>query len=67
MIQETVYVAINKNDEVQWVKGSSRKTRYFRTSRYLAKAIAYHNRYHPDDEWKMRLCRLEEVPDPDWV
>ena len=67
MIEESVYVAVNKDDEVQWVKGSSRKTRYFRTSRYLAGAIEYHNKYHPDDEWRMAICNLVEVEPPDWV
>ena len=67
MINETVYVAINKDDEVQWVHGSSAKTRYFRTSKYLARAIDYHNKCYPDDQWQMRLCRLEEVAPPDWI
>ena len=49
MIKETVYVAINKYDEIQWVRGSSRRTRYFKTDRYLKGAVEYHNEYHPED------------------
>lgn len=39
MIREYMYVAINHNDEIQWVKGSSSKTRYFRTDKYLKKRL----------------------------
>jgi hypothetical protein len=64
MIRETIYVAINKNDEIQWVIGSSSKTRYFRTNKYLTKAVDYHNECHPDDIWKVRRCLIvEDVPD----
>ena len=63
MIKETIYVAINRKDEIQWVRGSSTKTRYFRTNKYLKKAVDYHNKYHPEDIWKVRKCViLEEVP-----
>lgn len=60
MIKETVYVAINKNDEIQWVEGSSSKTRWFRTNKYLTKAVEYHNRNYPDDKWKVRKCMIVE-------
>ena len=64
MIRETIYVAINHNDEIQWVQGSSKKTRYFRTNKYVNKAVDYHNEYHPDDIWKVRKCLIvEDVPD----
>lgn len=68
MIIERVFVAINDKNEVQWVTGSSQKTRYFKTDKYLSRAIRYHNRYHPDDRWKMAECRLDivatfDVPD----
>ena len=56
MIKENIYVAINKNDEIQWVCGSSKKTRYFRTDKYLKGAVEYHNKYHPDDVWKVKKC-----------
>lgn len=61
MIKETIYVAINKDDEIQWVRGSSSKTRYFRTDKYLKKAVEYHNRVYPDDIWKIRECVILEV------
>lgn len=59
MIYETVYVAVNKNNEVQWVLGSSSKTRYFKTTKYLKQAVDYHNKYHPEDEWKIAECYLQ--------
>ena len=63
MIKETIYVAINHKDEIQWVRGSSKKTRYFKTDRYLKGAVEYHNKYHPDDIWKIRKCViLEDEP-----
>lgn len=63
MIKENIYVAINHNDEIQWVKGSSSKTRYFRTDKYLKGAVEYHNKYHPEDMWKIRKCViLEDEP-----
>lgn len=66
MIKETIYVAINQKDEIQWVRGSSKKTRYFKTDRYLKGAVEYHNKYHPDDIWKIRKCViLEDEPQTD--
>lgn len=63
MIKENIYVAVNRNDEIQWVRGSSKKTRYFKTDRYLKGAVEYHNKYHPDDIWKVRKCViLEDEP-----
>ena len=60
MIKENIYVAINRNDEIQCIKGSSSKTRYFRTDRYLKVAVEYHNKYHPEDIWKVRKCVIVE-------
>lgn len=60
MIKENIYVVINKDDEIQWVKGSSAKTRYFRTDKYLKGAVEYHNKYHSDDIWKIRKCVILE-------
>ncbi len=61
MIKENIFVAINCNDEIQWVKGSSSKTRYFRIDKYLKSAVEYHNKYHPEDMWKVRKCVILEV------
>ena len=64
MIRETIYVAINKNDEIQWIEGSSKKTRYFRTDKYVNKAVDYHNKLYPEDIWKVRRCLIvEDAPD----
>ena len=46
---EYVYCAVDKNDDIQWVLGSSKKTRYFRTTRYLNNAVKYHNKYYNED------------------
>ena len=61
MIKENIYVAINHNDKIQWVKGSSSKTRYFRTDKYLKGVVEHHNKYHPEDIWKVRKCVILEV------
>ena len=61
MVIERVFVAINDKNEVQWVTGSSQKTRYFKTDKYLSRAIRYHNRDYPDDRWKIAECRLHLV------
>lgn len=60
MIKEKVFVAINDKDEVQWVQGSSQKTRYFKTDRYLKQAVKYHNTYHTD-KWRIAECKLSKV------
>ena len=61
MIKENIFVAVNQNEEIQWVKGSSSKTRYFRTDKYLKGAVEYHNKYHPEDMWEVRKCVILEV------
>lgn len=63
MIKENIYVAINHNDEIQWVTGSSSKTRYFRTDKYLKRAVKFHNTAHPEDIWKIRKCIILEDSD----
>ena len=65
-VNEKICCAINNQDEIQWVAGSSSKTRYFKTDRYLKTAVSYHNKYHPDDPWRvakfMLLCvEVEEL------
>lgn len=58
---EYVYCAVNDRDEIQWVTGSSSKTRYFKTDRYLKKAVEYHNTWHGDDIWRVAKFALSEV------
>jgi hypothetical protein len=60
MIEENIYVAVNHNGEIQWVKGSSSKTRYFRTDKYLKGAVERHNKYYPEDKWEVRRCLIVE-------
>lgn len=61
MKTEYVYCAVNSNGEIQWVEGSSKRTRYFRTDRYLPMYVEYHNYSHADDPWKMQKFVLMEV------
>ena len=60
-MNEYVYCAVNTENEIQWVIGSSNKTRYFKTFKYLARAVAYHNQYHTDDQWRIAKFKLVEV------
>lgn len=55
---ESIYCAINQNNEIQWVLGSSKRTRYYKTDNYLKGAVAYHNKYHPNDPWRVAKFRL---------
>lgn len=61
MGNECIYCAVNADDEIQWVWGSSKKTRYFKTDRYVKQAVAYHNQYHPSDQWRVAKFKLTEV------
>ena len=58
---EYVYCAVNDRDEIQWVKGSSRQTMYFRTDKYLKKAVERHNTLYGDDIWRIAKFALKEV------
>ena len=59
---EYIYCAVDENDQIVWVKGSSSKTRYFKTRHYLDKAVEYHNKCNPDDPWRIaRFALIEEV------
>jgi len=62
---EYIYCAVNTLNEVQWVRGSSQKTRYFKTNRYLKTAVQYHNRYYSEDPWRIVKFKLVEVTDDD--
>lgn len=57
---ENIYVAVDKKGEIQWVKGSSSKTRYFRTDKYLKSAVEYHNKYS-DDVWEVKKCVIIDM------
>ena len=60
---EYVYCAVDENDDIQWVMGSSKKTRYFRTTYYLNNAVKYHNRYYSEDPWKVQKFKLVAMND----
>ena len=60
---EYVYCVENKNQEIQWVRGSSRQTRYFKTYVNAKRAVETHNKRYPEDPWKVIAFRLVEVSD----
>ena len=62
---EYVYCAVNTLNEIQWVKGSSSKTRYFKTNKYLAQAVEYHNKYYSEDPWRIVKFKLVDVTSAD--
>lgn len=61
MVSEMVYCAVNKDGEIQWVRGSSSKTRYFKTDKYLRKAVEYHNKHESGEKWFVAVFVLNEV------
>lgn len=60
MTDECIYCAVDVSGKIQWVRGSSQKTRYFKTDKYLRKAVIYHNKYH-DDKWFVGKFSLKEI------
>lgn len=60
-IEECVYCAVNSRNEIQWVKGSSTKTRYYMTDKHVAKAVEYHNKYNKNDLWQIKKFKLVEM------
>ena len=56
---ENVYCAVNNRDEIQWVRGSSSKTRYFKTTKFLKRAVHYHNTYYSNDPWHIVVFALD--------
>ena len=61
MAEEYVFCAVNDRDEVQWIRGSSQTTRYFKTDKYLKRAVEYHNRLYGDNVWRIAKFKLVEV------
>ena len=57
---EYIYCAVNDRNEIQWVNGSSSHTRYFKTDKYLKKAVEYHNKCYGDDIWRVARFELKE-------
>lgn len=58
---EYIFCAVNDRNEIQWVIGSSQKTRYFKTDKYLKRAVKYHNECYGDDIWRVAKFELKEV------
>ena len=50
MKAEYVYCAVDEGNEIKTVQGSSRKTRYFRTTKFLERAVARHNLFYEKDQ-----------------
>lgn len=59
-IENYVYCAVNNEGEVQEVRGSSSRITYFKTTKYLNRAVEYHNRYYPDNQWRVAKFKLIE-------
>lgn len=62
-MSEYIYCAVNRLGEIQTVMGSSKQTRYFKTAKYLKRAVEYHNRnrHTADDPWRVQKFELKEV------
>lgn len=58
---EYIYCAVNSKNEIQWVNGSSKKTKYYVTDKHVKKAIEWHNKYYPNDIWHVAKFELKEV------
>ena len=58
---EYVYCAVNTEGKIQWVKGSSTKTKYYATDKHVAKAVQWHNEHHSNDLWKVQKFVLVEA------
>ena len=58
-----IYCAVDKNNIIVEVKGSSQRTTYFKTPKYLKGAIERHNEFHPEDERHMVRFKLVEEPE----
>ena len=64
-MDEYVHCAVNSTGEIQWVKGSSSKTRYFKTDKYLQGAVQYDNKIRANDPWRIAKFKLVEVTEDD--
>lgn len=56
-----VYCAVNKNHEIVEMSGSSSKTTYFKTDRYLNKSVELHNKYNENNP--LHVVKFQLVPD----
>lgn len=58
-----IYCAVDKNDNIVEVRGSSRRTTYFKTDKHLKGAVENHNKLYPEDEWRVVRFKLVEEPE----
>jgi len=63
MKAEYVYCAVDEGNDIKTVQGSSRNTRYFRTTKFLKRAVARHNLFYEKDQWRIAKFELVEVPE----
>lgn len=56
-----VYCAVDNDNKIRWVTGSSSKTMYFKTPTYLKRAVEYHNKHNSQDPWRTVKFFLKEV------
>ena len=60
-MRESVYCAVDNDGQIKWMYGSSTKTMYFRTTKYLRGAVANHNKYHKNDPYHIIEFELRPV------
>lgn len=58
-----IYCAIDKNNNIVEVRGSSRRTTYFKSDKYLKGSVENHNKYYADDPWRVVRFKLVEAPE----
>ena len=60
-----VYCAVDKNNNIREVRGSSQRTTYFKTDKYLKGAVERHNKLRLShvDEWRIARFKLVEAPE----
>lgn len=59
---EYLYCAVDDFGHIKTVEGSSRRTKYFRTTTFLKRAVARHNLFYEDDPWHIGKFELKEIP-----
>ena len=57
---EYIYCCVNNREKIQTMPGSSQHTRYFKTDKWLKKAVERHNQMY-GDMWRVGKFELKEV------
>lgn len=59
---EYIYCAVDECGQIKTVEGSSRRTKYFRTTTFLKRAVERHNLFYEKDPWRIGKFELREIP-----